>query len=180
MQPTDPDDSQQVEPFVDHAWRVMEWHRERAEAWDRLATQVVAFSGIIIALTPNVFPLVQSVDTPLYRHALAIAIVLTIGLLIASSIVALLSLSRPLRTEKVQTELIQQAWQSYRKQESSSATFGTGVAQTLIGYPGERTAVIELRNGADQRQTLTRFAVAGLASGIILIAIVLSIRIISI
>jgi hypothetical protein len=97
MQPTNPDDPQKVEPFIGHAWRVMEWHRERAEAWDRLATQVVAFSGVIIALTPNVFPLVRSVKTSLYRHALAIAIVLSVGLLIGSSITALFSLSRPLR-----------------------------------------------------------------------------------
>jgi hypothetical protein len=156
----------------------MEWHRERAEAWDRLATQVVAFSGVIIALTPNVFELVRSVNTSLYRHAFAIAIVVSIGLLIASSITALFSLSRPLRT-KVQTELMQQEWQRYRDQKSSYATFATEVVQTLIGDPGERAAIIELRNGADQRQTLTRFAVTGLAAGIILMAIVLSIRILS-
>ena len=178
MQPTGPDDPQQVEPFIGHAWRVMEWHRDKAEAWDRLATQVVAFSGVIIALTPNVFELVQSVNTSLYRNAFTITIVLSLGLLIASSITALFSLSRPLRT-KVQTELMQQEWQRYRDQKSSYATFATEVVQTLVGDPGERSAIIELRNGADQRQALTRFAVAGLAAGVILMAIVLSIRIIS-
>jgi len=179
MQPSDQDDPQQLGPFLDHAWKVMEWHRARAEAWDRVATQVVAFSGVIIALTLNVFPLLRSVKTPLYRHALAIAIVLAIGILIASSITALYSLSRPLRTEKSHTELIQQAWQRYRERESDSAWFVVGIVETLIGFPGQRTGIIDLRDGADQRQTLTRRAVAGLAFGIILIAIVLSVRILS-
>jgi hypothetical protein len=174
MQLPDPNDSRQVEPFLDHVWKVMEWYRERAEAWDRLATQVVAFSGVIIALTPNVLPLVQSVKTSRYRYALAIAVVL----LMASSITALYSLSRPLRTT-VQTKFIQQEWQRYRGQKTSYPEFVTEVVQILIGDPGERTAVIELSHGADQRQRLIRFAVACIVTGIILIAIVLIIGIIS-
>jgi hypothetical protein len=89
MQAANPDDARQVGPFIDHAWRVMEWHRERAETWDRLATQVVAFSGIIIALAPNMVPLLRSVKSSVFRHALAGVIVLAMVILIGSAIIAM-------------------------------------------------------------------------------------------
>jgi hypothetical protein len=179
MQPTDPDEVHQIEPFIDHAWRVMEWHRERAEAWDRLATQVVAFSGLIIALTPNVLPLLQSVHDPIYRRTLAGVIALAIGILIGSAITALFSLSSRLRSKRSPTEDIQLQWHRYRQQARDPAEFVAAIAQTLIGDPGEPTAIIDLRDAADHREILTRRSVAGLAIGIVLLAIVLGIRVIS-
>jgi hypothetical protein len=179
MQPTDPDGIHHAEPFIDHAWRVMEWHRERAEAWDRQAAQVVAFSGIIIALAPNILPLLRSVRDSIFRHILAGAVALGIATLIASAVIALLSLSGRLRSQRSPTEDIQLQWNRYRKQGNGSGEFIVGIAQTLIGDPGERTAIIDLRDAADRRETLTRRSVAGLAVGVILLAIVLGIKVIS-
>jgi hypothetical protein len=157
----------------------MEWHRERAEAWDRLAAQVVAFSGIIIALAPNVLPLLRSVRDSIFRHILASAVALAIALLIGSAVTALLSLSGRLRSKRSPTEDIQQEWNRYKKQGNGSDTLIIGIAQTLIGDPGERTVIIDLRDAADRKETLTRRSVAGLAAGIIVLAIVLGIRVIS-
>jgi len=179
MQTTDPDDASQVGPFIEHVWSVMEWHRERAQTWDRLATQVVAFSGIIIALAPSMVPLLRSVKGSASRHALASVTVVAMAIPIGSAVTAMFTLSARPRSTRAPTEDIQLEWRSFRKQESSSNQFTAATAQTLIGDPGERTAIIELRDAADRKEDLTRWAVAGLAAGIILMAIVFSIALIS-
>src|SRR4029077_20850420 len=106
---------------------------ERAEAWDRLAAQVVAFSGIIIALAPNTLPLLQSVRDSISRHILASVVACAIIILIGSAITALFSLSGHLRSKRSPTEDIQLEWNRYRKQRNVSDKFIIAIAQTLIG-----------------------------------------------
>ena len=77
--------------------------------------------------------------------------------------------------------MLGKSWNGTRERErdSDSDQFIAATAQTLIGDPGERTVIIDLRDAADRREILTRRSVAGLAAGVILLAIVFSIALIS-
>ena len=89
---------------------------------------------------------------------LPVAVALAIAILIGSTITALHCLGGRLGGARSPTEDIQLQWDRYRKRDNYPGEFITAIAQNLIGEPGERTAIIDLRDAADRRGSQARCA----------------------
>jgi hypothetical protein len=163
-----------LEALLANGWEVTKWQRERIDARDRLAVQILAFAGVILALMPNLLEPLRTVHES--RREIVTGLAATTALLlIAASILALVAVAAPSRRRPTQDRLVfaQALWLKLRDQEMSTDDALKELLDQLIGVPGYERPFLELAAMADHRERITRLSATTLGIGVVLMAIVL-------
>jgi hypothetical protein len=168
------DRTRTLEALLANGWEVTKWQRERIDARDRLAVQILAFAGVILALMPNLLEPLRIVHES--RREILTGLAATAALLlIAASILALVAVAAPSRRRPTQDRLVfaQALWLKVRDQGTSAEEALKELLDQLIGVPGDERPFLELAATADRRERITRLSATALGIGVVLLAIVL-------
>jgi hypothetical protein len=163
-----------LEVLLANGWEVTKWQRERIDSRDRLAVQILAFAGVILALMPNLLAPLDNL--PQSRRAIVIWLAaLSAGFLIGATILALVAVASPPRRRPNSDRLVfaQRLWLEVRDQGVPAEEALRKLIDELIGVPGNQRPFLELAARADRRERITRLSAAMMGIGVALIAPVL-------
>lgn len=168
------DRTKTLEALLVNGWEVTKWQRERIDARDRLAVQILAFVGVILALMATLLEPLGTVTGS--RRVIATGLALAAAVvLIASSVLALVAVAAPSRRRPTRDRLLfaQALWLRARDQGMPAEEAMTELLNQLIGIPGEERPFLQLAATADRRESITRLSAAMMGVGVALVATVL-------
>lgn len=159
--------------MVAHAWGVTHWHTRRAESRDRLALQITAFAGVLLALMPQLDSPLSRIDSSSGQAALSVVAVVAAALLVLSVVLSLLAVAPPVRKRRADTTWPKQRWKEYRERPTPAADVLERQMHALVGDPDDPAPYKEIAEAADRREKLTRWAVIAMAVAVLCLGVVL-------
>jgi hypothetical protein len=163
-----------LEVLLANGWEVTKWQRERIDSRDRLAVQILAFAGVILALMPNLLAPLDGL--PQSRRAIVIVLAaISACVLIVATILALVAVAKPPRRRPNSDRLVfaQRLWPEVRDRGVPAEEALRKLMDELIGVPGDERPFLELAATADRREWITRLSAAMMGIGVVLMVPVL-------
>ncbi len=156
-----------------HTWEITHWHTNRAEARDRLASQIIAFAGVLLALMPQLDGPLSEISSSCIRMLLAGGAVAAAAFLVAAVLVSLAAVARPVRA-RADTMWPKRRWKEYRDHPTPASEVLKRQIHGLVGDPEDPAPYKEIAEAADRRETLTRLAIRLMGFGVMVLGVVLT------
>lgn len=168
------DEKEALQAMVAHVWEITRWHAGRGENRDRLAAEIIAFAGVLIALMPQLDEPITAIRSIGWQRLLSATALASAVSLVLAVLIALVSVAKPIRERPAQTSWPKERWKEYRDEPVPAARVLEDQLDALVGDPGGPAPYKELAEAADRREALTRRAVLFMATGVVGLGVVLT------
>jgi hypothetical protein len=159
-----------LDAFLEHARAMAAWHEARADAFERKASTLLGFVGVILVLLPSLRSPIAKADGQWVR-TLLVVLAIVAAVLLASAALASAMVLRPREYDVPSLEQLRREWTAYYDHPARTPQGITGMfVDQLVQGTGQRSPIETLRDDAEKRASWMKWATWLVLFGVLALA----------